>query len=624
MPATRTRFPARGQSRLFQLGLSLCLTWMPLLAQSVTIRGSISSGGVPVENAAVLFIDNSDTTLRYSTLSDAGGQYQLAVLATGIEPGNAIPQNFELAQNYPNPFNSTTTIAFQLKSAGKVQVSIYDILGREIRNLAAGQRTAGWHSLQWDGLDKAGAKVAAGIYFYRLQAGGESQVRKMILGAGFNAPTAILANGSAPRETPSATLGKETLTRDFTILISNAAGVNPPFTPREYSRTVASDTTFNFSMPLAMIVETDSTRQLIRGFGAANIVGWRPDMTQSDIDLAFGNGPGQLGFSILRLRISPNANDWSNNLFSATAAHNMGVTLMASPWTPPARMKTNNNLIGGRLSDTSYASYANHLRAFAEYMDNNGAPIYAVSVQNEPDIQVTYESCDWNGAEMIRFMRDYAPMVGVPVMCPESFQFIKTMSDSILNDSLATAHTGMIAGHIYGGGLEPYPLAREKGKELWMTEHLELATDWAASLATGVEINSCMTAGMNAYIWWYIVRFYGPIHEDGYVTKRGYVMSHFSRFIRPGFYRIKATEIPQRWTNMSAYTDGNQVVIVAINSYNQPIEQSFAVPGSTAGSFVPYVSTSTRSVEQEGAIPVENGIFTRVLEPGSITTFVSQ
>ena len=52
---------------------------------------------------------------------------------------------------------------------------------------------------------------------------------------------------------------------------------------------------------------------------------------------------------------------------------------------------------------------------------------------NEPDITVGYESCDWNGSQMKRFMRDYAPSVNYPVFCPESFQFIKTISDSVLN-----------------------------------------------------------------------------------------------------------------------------------------------------------------------------------------------
>ena len=55
----------------------------------------------------------------------------------------------------------------------------------------------------------------------------------------------------------------------------------------------------------AAVIELDNTHQLIRGFGAANIVAWRPDMTDSEIETAFGTGEGQLGFTILRLMIEP-------------------------------------------------------------------------------------------------------------------------------------------------------------------------------------------------------------------------------------------------------------------------------------------------------------------------------
>jgi len=373
------------------------------------------------------------------------------------------------------------------------------------------------------------------------------------------------------------------------------------------------------------VVYLDSVRQVIRGFGAANIRPWRPDMTAGEIQKAFGTGPGQIGFTILRLRVPPQTSDFALNVPTAQAAHSMGVTIIASPWSPPAGMKTNNNIVGGRLRETSYAEYAAHLKSFVDYMANNGVPLYAVSVQNEPDIQVTYESCDWNAAEMVRFVKDHGRNVGTKVIAPESFNFNPTIANAILNDPAAAQNVDIIGGHIYGGGLAPYPLAAAKGKEHWMTEHLELDTSWTAVLATGKEINDCMSVGMNAYIWWYIVRFYGPVLENGSVSKRGYVMSQFARFVRPGYVRVYNTLVPRRPVFVTAYKGDSKLVIVALNTSSTSLEQTIRFEGLPNGSAVltPYVTTATKNCVQENQVTVSNGNLTTMLEASSITTFVA-
>ncbi len=379
----------------------------------------------------------------------------------------------------------------------------------------------------------------------------------------------------------------------------------------------------------------DNIQQVIRGFGAANILPWRPDMTTNEANKAFGNGDGQIGFTILRLRIPPDTNEFSLNVATAKLAHSMGVTIIASPWSPPAWMKTNNNIVGGRLNDTSYASYAAHLKSFVDYMAGNGVPIYAVSVQNEPDVSVSYESCSWNASEMLRFVKENAPSIGTKVIAPESFQFQRALSDPLLNDPAAVANFDILGGHIYGGGLAPYPLAESKGKEIWMTEHLVLETDWEDNLATGKEIQDCMNAGMSAYIWWYIVRFYGPIYDDGSnpdtppeavpgeISKRGYVMSQFARFVRPGFFRIGAAEHPQANVFISAYKDGSKIIIVAVNNSASSVEQTFVLQNGIAGKFTPYVTSETENCSKKSDIAVSNSSFTVSLDGASITTFVS-
>ena len=367
----------------------------------------------------------------------------------------------------------------------------------------------------------------------------------------------------------------------------------------------------------------DSTKQIIRGFGAANIVTWRPDMTTDEINTAFGNGDGQLGFSILRFRIPPQQSSFNINLPSAQAAYLMGVTLIASPWSPPASMKTNNNTVGGELSVSSYNDFALYLKSFADYMSSNGAPIYAISIQNEPDVSVTYESCDYDASQMFKFVQENAQSIGAKVIAPESYHFDKTLSDPLLNDSTALANFDIVGGHIYGGGLEPYPLAQSKGKEVWMTEHLDTDTTWAHVIATGKEINDCMSDGMSAYVWWYIVRFYGPINENGNVTKRGYIMSQYSKFIRPGFFRIEATTNPQAGVYLTAYKKGTLVVIVVVNNNSSSIAQTFTIPGGTASNFTPYITSQTKNCNKESDIATSANSFNATLDASSVTTFVS-
>jgi glucuronoarabinoxylan endo-1,4-beta-xylanase len=361
-------------------------------------------------------------------------------------------------------------------------------------------------------------------------------------------------------------------------------------------------------------------------------------MTTAEVNTAFGTGPGQLGFSILRLRVpyTDNISEFSVNVPSAKLAESLGAIVFATPWTPPPAMKTNNSSIGGYLKESSYSDYAVHLKSFVDYMASQGAPLYAISIQNEPDANVTYESCYWDATQFLNFCKNNAASIGTKIMMPESENFNHSLSDSTLNDSTAAANVSIIGGHIYGGGIAPYPLAVSKGKEVWMTEHLTTtdaaAYTWSESLPVAKEINDCMNANMSAYIWWYIVRYYGPISDGtnnsgnkGDVTKRGYIMSQYSKFIRPGYYKIKCNGNPQRNIYVTSYRDSlsSKAVIVVLNTNSSPIYQTFSIYNSIMASFTPYTTSATKNCVQGSSIATTNGSFTAVLESSSITTFVS-
>jgi glucuronoarabinoxylan endo-1,4-beta-xylanase len=127
---------------------------------------------------------------------------------------------------------------------------------------------------------------------------------------------------------------------------------------------------------------------------------------------------------------------------------------------------------------------------------------------------------------------------------------------------------------------------------------------------------------MNAYIWWYIVRYYGPIREDGTVMKRGYVMSQFARFIRSGYTRVDATANPQTSVYVTAYTNGTKVVIVVVNT-GSFIEQAFSILNGSITAMTPFVTSSTKNCIQENEVTISSGNFTVSLDAYSVTTFVS-
>ncbi len=89
--------------------------------------------------------------------------------------------NFSLYQNYPNPFNPTTMIKYVLPQPAKVEINVYNILGQKIKTLINAIQESGKYSVTWDGKDLKGRTVASGIYFYKMEAGDYTCVRKMIM-----------------------------------------------------------------------------------------------------------------------------------------------------------------------------------------------------------------------------------------------------------------------------------------------------------------------------------------------------------------------------------------------------------------------------------------------------------
>ena len=92
-----------------------------------------------------------------------------------------IPDHFVLQSNYPNPFNPTTTIRFGLPERSPVKLVIYNIAGQRVATLVNREMSAGYHQVQWNGKNRNGQQAASGVYIYRLTAGKQQFVKKMLL-----------------------------------------------------------------------------------------------------------------------------------------------------------------------------------------------------------------------------------------------------------------------------------------------------------------------------------------------------------------------------------------------------------------------------------------------------------
>lgn len=374
-------------------------------------------------------------------------------------------------------------------------------------------------------------------------------------------------------------------------------------------------------------INLTSTQQIIRGFGASSA--WCGALSDAKMDTLFTD----MGLSLLRLRIAPNESwssgnysAWADELSNAKKAKARGANVFATPWTPPTSMKSNSSTIHGYLNSSSYSSYANYLKSFANYCSNNGASLYAISLQNEPDWDPDYEGCTWTASQFCDFIKNYGSIVAgaTKMIMPESLNFSHSMSDTTLNDSTAASYVSIIGGHLYGGTIQDYTLARTKGKELWMTEHLLEDQSLSACLTTAKEIHDCMTvANMNAYVWWWVISdACGFFSKAGVVQKRGYVVGQFAKFVRPGYYRVTATSNPQTSVYVSAYKGSGKAVIVAINQGTSGVSQNFVLSNGAVSTMSRYVTDSSQNIATSTSVTASSGSFWAWLPAQSVTTFV--
>ena len=132
--------------------------------------------------------DSTDFTLAENSPCVGMGEYEADMGAFGIgceailaTHQDNMPLQYALYQNYPNPFNPTTTFRYDLPKYALVNITIYDMTGRIVKNLVSSQQNTGYKSIQWNATNNAGQPVSAGLYLYTIQMGEFKQTKKMVL-----------------------------------------------------------------------------------------------------------------------------------------------------------------------------------------------------------------------------------------------------------------------------------------------------------------------------------------------------------------------------------------------------------------------------------------------------------
>jgi glucuronoarabinoxylan endo-1,4-beta-xylanase len=423
-------------------------------------------------------------------------------------------------------------------------------------------------------------------------------------------------------------------------------------------------------------VDWNNVHQRIDGFGASSA--WNGSWNTAEEQLLFstnnnisyqGGTYNGAGLSLLRSHIAYASTTAASAVPTTVetavmqAAQSYGARVWSTPWTPPAGFKSTNDLYdssvatAGGIDGGSYLgsgnnitneNYASQLANYVASMKNTyGINLYAISVQNEPDANVTtYEACQWNGTMIHDFVTNlYSALAAqgltsTKIIIPESENWSSdtALYTPTLSDPNAAADVGIIADHDYvannGVGDQTSPPALStSGKALWETE-VALLSGSDSSIVNGVyyaqRIYQYMTqANANAYHYWWLVSEdsvgnQGLLDGSAAVTKRLFAFGQYSRFVRPNYNRINATS-SQVSELISAYKDSAStafaIVVVNTNAATG-VFQTINLANFTAPSVTPWITTATLSLAPQTAVTVTNSSFTYFVPAMSVVTFV--
>ncbi|MEP6902277.1 MAG: glycoside hydrolase family 30 beta sandwich domain-containing protein [Actinomycetota bacterium] len=306
----------------------------------------------------------------------------------------------------------------------------------------------------------------------------------------------------------------------------------------------------------------------------------------------------------------------------AIAAAGGKLTLFASPWSPPAFMKDNNNMLkGGKLKAEFYGAWANYYTKFIKAYEREGIPVWGISIQNEPMATQKWESCVYSAEDERDFLKNYLG----PTMKKEGLgdkkiiawdhnrDLIYQRASTILNDAEAAKYVWGIGYHWYepwSGGEQMFDnvkLVSEAfpDKNLIFTEgckeafDIQKVNDWKLGELYGRSMINDFNNGTVGWTDWNILLdetggpnhvgnfCFAPVHGD---TKTGqiiytnsyYYIGHFSKFIRPGAKRIVSSPSRSALLSTAFINPDGKAAVVVMNKGEKEVPYFLWIDGRAA------------------------------------------
>ncbi len=296
--------------------------------------------------------------------------------------------------------------------------------------------------------------------------------------------------------------------------------------------------------------------------------------------------------------------------------------LFASPWSPPAWMKDNNNMLrGGKLLPEFYESWALYYTKFIKEYEKEGIPVWGISIQNEPMATQKWESCIYTAEEERDFLKNHLG----PVMHKEGLKdkkiivwdhnrdLIYQRAQTYFDDPEASKYAWGIGFHWYedwSGGQPMYENIR-RVQEAWPDKHIFFTEGCAESFnptrynawVLGEEYGRSMindfNNGMVGFTDWNILLdeiggpnhvqnfCFAPVHGD---TKTGeliytnayYYIGHFSKFIKPGAKRISSSASRSQLLTTAFQNEDGKTVVIVMNQGNRTTPYFLWINGQAA------------------------------------------
>ena len=409
----------------------------------------------------------------------------------------------------------------------------------------------------------------------------------------------------------------------------------------------------------------NDVHQLIEGFGGSlntdgtHHIKHHPEL----LDLMYDPENG-MGFSIVRapMPTEPRADgegpikkegqplDFSKDASQVWAMKrikelNPDTTILACSWTPMTYMKDNKQISGGKLLPEYYQEYAEFFADFIEgYQREHGLKIDILSPQNEPELAPAWGSCIWTGEDFNKFVKEnLAPEfkkrnIDTEIMIGDyaNFKFPEGKF-AFLDDEETRDEVDLISAHSYWSLCDRFDYGKELNKRLWQTETSDVSTKDDPSIEYGLgwarQVHVLLTKPeVNAFLYWYLVHQYYTneslitcLDDDGYViNKRCWTFANYSKFIRPGYYRIGADESPTADALISAYKDeeSGKCVAVCINDSTEEMTFDYKLNGFTAENVTAWRTSGDEDLAKLDTKAVNGSLVTLTLAPRSITSFI--